>query len=69
MITLGDISASFIAGEKIELAAGETKLVINQDGDIEINTPTSLSIKADSELKLEASGNTTIKGSKIDLNP
>jgi hypothetical protein len=68
-ITIGDLSANFIAGEKIEFAAGDTKLIINQDGDVEIQTPTNLTIKADSNLELEASGNTTIKGAKIDLNP
>jgi hypothetical protein len=68
-ISLGDLSASFIAGEKIELAAGDTKIILNQDGDVEIETPTNLKITASSNLDLEASGNMTIKGAKIDLNP
>jgi len=68
-ISVGELKVSLIAGEKIELAAGSTKLVINQDGDVEIETPSNLNIKADSNLDLEASGTMTIKGAKVDLNP
>jgi hypothetical protein len=68
VITTGQLTVTMTAGEKIELDAADTKVTLEEGGDVNIESLANISIKADADINIEASGNVTIKGSKIDLN-
>jgi hypothetical protein len=70
MVTIGDMKLTISAGdeEKVELEAGSTKITLEKDGDISMETSTNFSFNGSGDINMEASGNVNIKGAKVNLN-
>jgi len=56
-----------ITDEEVDVNAGDTKVVIQRDGDVIIESKGNINVKTDGDAKVESKGNMTFSGSSIKI--
>jgi len=56
-----------ITDDEVDINAGETKVIIQRDGDVIIESKANINVKAEGDATLKSKGNMTISGSSVKI--